>query len=293
LSPGKYTSGVSITSTAVNGPFYVPVEMDVVAVGPPVSYFQGVADNVLFEQGATVAPGEWVLVRGDQFTSGAAAIDSTVPKTLGGATVYVNGVAAPVYYVAGSNVVSGGGQITFQMPYSMPSGQATVRVDRNDNGTVRTGNTISVPVQSAAPRLLQFLVNGTEYANAYDYNNNNAYPIPVAAAVAAGVPGQPAKAGDVLTFWGFGLGQTSPSVTEGVVVQGFPNVPNCLMVFGQSVLPGLDVVQTPSYCGLSPGLVGVYQVNVVVPAGTPRGDAVTVFLQIGSVTSNSVAIAVQ
>jgi uncharacterized protein (TIGR03437 family) len=189
--------------------------------------------------------------------------------------------------------VSGGGQITFQMPYSMPSGQATVRVDRNDNGTVRPGNTISVPVQSAAPRLLQFLVNGTEYANAYDYNNNNAYPIPVAAAVAAGVPGQPAKAGDVLTFWGFGLGQTSPSVTEGVVVQGFPNVPNCLMVFGQSVLPGLDVVQTPSYCGLSPGLVGVYQVNVVVPAGTPRGDAVTVFLQIGSVTSNSVAIAVQ
>jgi uncharacterized protein (TIGR03437 family) len=295
LSPGKYTAAISIAGTAVNGPFTVPVEMDVVAVGPPVSYFQGVADNAVYAQGATVAPGEWVLVRGEQFTTGAPAIASALPiaTALGGATVYVNGVAAPLYYTAASNVVVGGGQITFQVPYNTPSGQATVRVDRNDSGTVQTGNTISVAVQSVAPRLLQFALNGTQYANAQNYTDNGAFPIPVAAAAAVGVAGQPAKAGDLLVFWGYGFGQTSPPVTEGIAVPGLANVPNCLMVFGASALPGLEVVSTPSYCGLSPGLVGVYQVNVTVPSGTPRGDAVPVFLQIGSVISNSVAIAVQ
>jgi uncharacterized protein (TIGR03437 family) len=44
---------------------------------------------------------------------------------------------------------------------------------------------------------------------------------------------------------------------------------------------------------LVPGLVGLYQVNVQVPSGTPAGSAVPVILSIGGVTSNTVTIAVQ
>jgi uncharacterized protein (TIGR03437 family) len=308
LSPGKYTATVTIASSAKNGPFAVPVEMDVVAAGPPLSYFQGVVDNALYAIGATVAPGELVAVRGEQFTTGAAVAAQKLPlgTTLGGATVYVNGVAVPTYYVAASHVENQGGQITFQVPYSMPAGQATVRVDRNDNGTVQTGNTISMPVAAVEPRLLEFQLNvtgnsiasvdnistespvGTNYAIA-TFSDFVTFPIPVT----AGVASRAATAGDTLIFYGLGFGQTSPAVTEGVAVPGLANVANCLMIFGQSVLPGLDVVSTPSYCGLTPGLVGLYQVNVTVPSGTPSGVAVPVFLQIGSVTSNSVAIAVQ
>jgi uncharacterized protein (TIGR03437 family) len=307
-SPGKYTATVSITGTAVNGPFTVPVEMDVVAVGPPVSYFQGVVDNATYSIGATVAPGELVAVRGEQFTTGAAVAAQTLPlgTTLGGATVYVNGVAVPTYYVAASHVENQGGQITFQVPYSTPGGQATVRVDRNDSGTVQTGNTISVQVTSVVPRLLQFQLNvtgnsigtvnnissespvGTNYAIA-TFGDFTTFPIPTT----AGIASRPATAGDTLIFYGLGFGQTSPASTEGVAVPGVANVANCVMVFGQSVLPGLDVLATPSYCGLTPGSVGLYQVNVAVPTGTPRGSAVSVFLQIGSSTSNAVAIAVQ
>jgi len=308
LSPGKYTATVTIASTAKNGPFTVPVEMDVVAVGPPVSYFQGVVDNALYAVGATVSPGDLVAVRGEQFTTGVAAAAQSLPlgTTLGGATVYVNGVAVPTYYVAASHVENQGGQITFQVPYSTPAGKATVRVDRNDSGTVQTGNTISVPVQGAVPRLLQFALDvtgnsiasvnniasespvGTNYAIA-TFPDFATFPIPTT----PGVPSRPAKAGDTLIFYGLGFGQTSPGVTEGVAVPGLANVPNCLMIFGTSVLPGLDVISSPAYCGLTPGLVGLYQVNVTVPTGTPSGVAVPVFLQIGSVTSNSVAIAVQ
>jgi len=308
MTPGKYTATVTIASTAVNGPFVVPVEMDVVAAGPPVSYFQGVVDNAIYAIGATVAPGELVAVRGEQFTTGAAVAATKLPlgTTLGGATVYVNGVAVPTYYVAASHVENQGGQITFQVPYSTPGGQATVRVDRNDSGTVQTGNTISMPVAAVVPRLLQFSLNvtgntiatvnniatespvGTNYAIA-TFGDFTTFPIPTT----AGIASRPATVGDTLIFYGLGFGQTSPASTEGIAVPGVANVANCLMVFGQSVLPGLDVVSTPSYCGLTPGSVGLYQVNVTVPAGTTRGVAVPVFLQIGSSTSNTVAIAVQ
>jgi uncharacterized protein (TIGR03437 family) len=308
LTPGKYTATVTIAGNAKNGPFAIPVEMDVVAAGPPVSYYQGVVDNAVYQIGATISPGELVAVRGEQFTTGAPVSAKTLPlgTTLGGATVYVNGTAVPTYYVAASHVENQGGQITFQVPYSTPSGQATVRVDRNDNGTVQTGNTVSVAVASMVPRLLEFQINvtgnslttfnnitteapvGTNYAIA-TFPDFSTFPIPTT----PGVPSRPAKAGDTLVFYGLGFGQTTPAVTEGVAVSGAATVANCLMVFGQSVLPGANIFSIPQYCGLTPGLVGLYQVNAVVPVGTPTGDAVPVFLQVGSVTSNSVAIAVQ
>ena len=307
LTPGKYTAVVTLAGNAKNGPFTVPVEMDVVAAGPPISYFQGVVDNAAYQIGSIIAPGELVAVRGEQFTTGAAVAAQTLPlgTSLGGATVYVNGAAVPTYYVAASHVENQGGQITFQVPYNTPAGQATVRVDRTDNGTVQTGNSISVQVLPVVPRLLQFTLNvtgnslstvdnisteagvGTNYAIA-TFTDFKTFPIPVT----AGVPSRPAHVGDVLIFYGLGFGKTSPPVTEGIAASGLPTVANCLMVFGESVIPGANITATPSYCGLTPGAVGLYQVNVAVPAGTPTGVAVPITVAIGNATSNAVAIAV-
>jgi uncharacterized protein (TIGR03437 family) len=292
LSPGKYTATVTIAGNAKNGPFTIPVEMDIVPTAPPYSYYQGVVDNALYQVGATVAPGGLVIVRGEQFTTGAAVPAPSLPlgTTLGNATVYVNGNAVPIDYVAASHVVNMGGQITFQMPYGTPAGQATVRVDRNDNGTVQTGNTISVPVAPIEPRLLPYTLNGTAYAIA-TFTDYTTFPFPTT----PGIPTRAANPGDTLIFYGLGFGQTSPAVTEGIAVSGLANVGNCLMVFGgASIIEATDTTAVPSYCGLTPASVGLYQVNVTVPTGTPKGSAVPVFLTIGaSATSNTVAIAVQ
>jgi uncharacterized protein (TIGR03437 family) len=52
------------------------------------------------------------------------------------------------------------------------------------------------------------------------------------------------------------------------------------------------VPATVTFVGLAPGWVGLYQVNVQVPANTHVGDAVPVALSIGGVASNQVTIAV-
>ena len=53
------------------------------------------------------------------------------------------------------------------------------------------------------------------------------------------------------------------------------------------------VVAPVSFSGLTPGFVGLYQVNVQVPPTAPRGNAVPISLTISSVTSNTVTIAAQ
>jgi uncharacterized protein (TIGR03437 family) len=53
------------------------------------------------------------------------------------------------------------------------------------------------------------------------------------------------------------------------------------------------VAATVSFSGLAPTLVGVYQVNIVVPTDTPVSDAVPFVLSIGGLDSNKVTIAVR
>ena len=48
-----------------------------------------------------------------------------------------------------------------------------------------------------------------------------------------------------------------------------------------------------SYAGLAPGFIGLYQVNVMVPAGTPPGLSIPLMLKVGSEQSNPVLVALQ
>ena len=50
---------------------------------------------------------------------------------------------------------------------------------------------------------------------------------------------------------------------------------------------------TTSYAGLAPGFIGLYQVNVTVPASTPPGSSIPLTLKVGGQQSNSVVVALQ
>jgi uncharacterized protein (TIGR03437 family) len=287
------TATVTVASNARNGPFVVPVTGELVASAAPVSFYRGVLDNALFAAGDPVAPGGIVAVTGEQFTTGApgSTPSSTLPLTMGGASVFVNDVQVPLFYVAGTHVVNQGGQITFQMPYNVPTGEARVRVDRDG----QRGNTVSVQVAPIVPRLMRlgpdpaFIALGIQ-DHAIAQLPDGAFPLPNIPGV-----GRPARAGEAIVFYALGLGQTTPSVVEGKPAPADPlgRVNGFRVFFGAGNLPQSGLAVDPLFVGLTPGFVGLYQVNVVVPQGIPASDAVPVSLQSNDYQSNRVNIAVQ
>jgi uncharacterized protein (TIGR03437 family) len=77
-----------------------------------------------------------------------------------------------------------------------------------------------------------------------------------------GVNTHPASVGDTLTLYAIGLGQTNPAVGTGAAATGSASLTSTPVVyFGDFVYESA----TPLCAGLSPGSVGLYQVNVTIP----------------------------
>jgi uncharacterized protein (TIGR03437 family) len=266
LATGVYTGTLGVNTNAANGAQSVPVEFRVVAPGAPSIGFQGVVNNVVaLAPGTALAQGEFVALYGDQLsTTSTAAGAAPYPKTLGGAVVTVNGLAAPVQYVSY-------GQLNFQIPYETSAGSAEIRITRDGVA----GNGASVDIVPRAPRIY--------------------------AAVSASDGGlvsaaHPARAGDVVVLWATGLGATDPPVATG---DGAPaaeplgriTVPT-VVVFGGG-FSGAPVTATPAFVGLTPPFVGLYQINVTIPDDAPTGPAVGLSVNVDGVSSNTVSIAIQ
>jgi uncharacterized protein (TIGR03437 family) len=286
LSPGFLNGSISITSNAANSPATVPVELEVQASSGPIVAFDldhqraAVVDAASFR--APVAGGALASLFGSQLATGTAQASTIpLPTTLADATVFVNDTPAPLIFVST-------GQINFQMPFNL-SGQTTIRVDRQG----QRGNTMTVSVGARAAGIYTF--PGTSYGIAVNASQGPgvvlAWPdIPAF----AGIPKAPAKTGDVLVIYGSGFGPVDPPVATGTAAGASPvssviDMPK--VVFGRGLfVPMAD----PLFIGLTPGLVGLYQLNVQVPPNVPTSNTVPVGLAFpdGS-TSNIVEIAVQ
>ena len=277
LAPGVRTAAVTLVANAANAPLSVPVELEILAPGPPLITYRGVVDNTTFEGGGTLAPGMLVALFGEQLTRQDPVSATSLPleTQLGGATVLVNGQPAPVYF-------SSYGQITFQLPYSTQAGPALVQIEREG----QRGNVAQVPVEPAAPRLLRLGIG--------DYgivvNQDGTFPIPTT----PGIPSRPARRGDALVVYAIGFGQTDPPVQSGVAAPGSPlaSVPGFAVSFGGGLQGTANPVQ-PFFLGLTPGFVGLYQINVVVPDDVPSGPAISLYVERGGVFSNRVALAIE
>jgi uncharacterized protein (TIGR03437 family) len=69
------------------------------------------------------------------------------------------------------------------------------------------------------------------------------------------------------------------------------NPPSRTLAIPSVAIGGVAV--TVTFSGLAPELVGVYQVNALVPEDAPTGDAVPLVLSIEGIASNTVTIAVR
>ena len=87
---------------------------------------------------------------------------------------------------------------------------------------------------------------------------------------------RPAKAGDILVAFALGLGATDPGQVVGVPAAGASAVTLPVTItIGGVALAAQDIL----YTGVSPSFIGLYQVNLRVPAGIPSGNQPIVIQQ--------------
>ena len=282
LSSGIYSGILTITSNAANNSqVSIPVSLTVQPSNQPLITQGGVINIATYQQEA-LAQGGLAAVYGTQLAAPGTSLSGPgVPlsTSIASVQVLVNGVPAPLFYVST-------GQINFQVPYEIPAGTtATVQVMNGSSAS----NIRSIQVVSSIPRIMpwpSYLVPGN-YGIIVNYTDGS-----LALPVANQLPGfmsHPAKPGDLLVIYCLGLGQTSPAAVTGAA-GGAQAIPNVSVTFGGGFV-GTTQLATPLFAGLSGG-VGLYQVNVYVPATVLPGPAVPLMINVNGVYSYSVTVPV-
>ena len=147
------------------------------------------------------------------------------------------------------------GQVNAQIPFDITSG-STISVAVNSNGLLTSPQ--NYLVGPALPGIFAVL-DGQSHAV---------------------TPDNPARIGDTLQIYSNGLGTTNPPVATGDKAPAFTTVTNPVKV----TIGGVEMPVV--YQGLVPGLVGLYQVNVVLSTSAPNGDDVPVVLIQNGIASN-------
>jgi uncharacterized protein (TIGR03437 family) len=230
------------------------------AAAPPVVPSGAVLNGASFAIGAPVAPGSIASVFGSGFGS-----------SPDGVTVLIGGIVAPLFAVSPQ-------QINFQVPWQL-SGQAQAAL------TVTSGDltsaSINVPVAAAAPGI--FLLSSAGQAAALIANTASIV------APAAAFPGsRPAQPGEYITIYCTGLGAVTNQPATGALSDASP----LSYTSAGPITVSIGGIAAPvSFSGLAPGYLGLYQVNVQVPANSPTGPAVPLTISTGGRTSNQASIA--
>jgi adhesin/invasin len=282
LNPGFYTGTVTITSNAANNSLIsVPIVLKVEAAGTPVISYAAIT-NIANFVAESAAPGEILAVFGDQLAPpGTLAQNPGLPPlatTLGTVQVLVNGTSAPLYFVSP-------GQVNFQLPYEAPVGQV-VTVQVVSNG--KPGNLRPLSVSAIVPRLLVWTPN--VIAGGYGIVVNQDFSLTLPSPV-AGFTTHAAKPGDTITIYCVALGQTTPAAVTGAAAGSTPleAISNVTVTFG-GLFEGTQTTVPAIFAGLTPTAVGLYQVNVTIPANVPVGSGVSATVNLNGVSSNPVLI---
>jgi uncharacterized protein (TIGR03437 family) len=197
--------------------------------------------------GSNLAKTTRMWAQGD-FTEGRA------PTGLDDVAVTVDGKQAFVYSVSPT-------QVNVQVPAGVANGAVPVVVTYGG----RASAPVMLPIKPVVAGLLApaaFKVGDKQYVAATHHANG----VFVNNGMIPNVPAEPAVPGETLVFYGIGFGPITAGDVAGRIASGVSEVVTPVQFqFG-------DIPAQVLYAGLVPGLVGLYQFNVVVPAAVPGGD---------------------
>ncbi len=228
--------------------------------GRPKISAGGVLQGASFSA-APMAPGSIISIFGEgQSTSptGEAATTLPLPQTLAGTRVRAGGVFLPLFYASANQV-----NASLPLSFGPDSGPLSVIVFR---GSVPS-DPEEVQFGAARPGLFTLNASGSGEGIFQDVNFrliSNTLPPAQNPGGRTGI-----KPGEPVILYATGLGAVTPPVPAGQPAPADPlstvNANVELTIGGQPAVIGFK--------GLTPGFVGFYQVNAIVPAGLAPGNA--------------------
>jgi len=228
----------------------------------------GVVDAAAYS--TAIAPGSYVTIFGSAL-SDLTGVENTLRLPLALDLVQVSfDVPSAGISVPGRMVYVSPTQLVLQVPWELQgqtSAQVKVTIDFS------YGNVVTIPIASYAPAF--FEIAGLVAAT--DAGGN----IITAAA--------PAKAGQTISLYANGLGPVKNQPASGEPAPAQPSAATT------TTLPAVTIGGQDApvqFSGLTPGLPGLYQINVTVPANVPAGNQ-QIVVKIGNQTSKASLLPVQ
>jgi uncharacterized protein (TIGR03437 family) len=214
----------------------------------------GVTNGASFKQG--FAPGSILTVFGSNLSPVTESAPSVpLPLLISGVEVLVNGIVAPLYYVAP-------GQLNVQIPYETSANSSAV-VSVNDNGQVTTQ---AFPVAPAAPGI---------------FTSSSGALVPTATAAR----------GQEVAFYITGAGAVSPAIPDGAAPATSTPLADLPAPTERTTVTIGGAEATIDFIGIPWALVGVTQINVQVPNSIPTGVQ-PVVVMVGDVASSPATITI-
>jgi uncharacterized protein (TIGR03437 family) len=221
---------------------------------------EGVVNAASHER--SIAPGSLISIFGSGFgTEQAVPTGTPLPTVLKDVSVEINGRAAPLLYVGPS-------QISAQVPFETNAGSATLVVR---SGAVSSA-AISIEVAATAPGVFQD-ASGHAMAHNQDWVLNT--------------PAQAARPGQHIIVYMNGQGMLDNPVPTGSAA---PRQPLSRSVAAVQAKIGGKPAEV-AFAALAPGLVGLFQVDLLVP-DLPAGEQ-TVEIVVGGNASNRTTVSIR
>jgi hypothetical protein len=212
-----------------------------------------------------------------------------LPTDLADIQVLVNDTPAPLFFVSP-------GQINFMMPSNAPtSGSVEIQVvrpsigqilavgcddrsvGRNPDGSTRYACFGQPRMDVASPALFAGpgYATGTGQIAAFNHKSSDGsyYNLDGSGKPVPNGPGNAISRGDIIEMYGTGPGPVPGAPPDGTPPSGAVPTPDKPRVIVNVAEVPPDFVQ---YSGLAPGLVGVWQLNVMIPESTPPSDEIQV-----------------
>jgi uncharacterized protein (TIGR03437 family) len=246
------------------------------AANPPAGTVTCMASAAIYDRTAA-APGEIVSIFGTEIGPSrpfntAFDANGNVSQELGGMTVTIGGLPAPMLY-------ADPGQINLVAPYGMAtSGEVPVEIRRS-------GSLIAAFLQPVSETHAALFTSDASGFGALATLNQDGSVNSVS---------NPASVGSVVSVFGTGFGVMTPAALDGATpckAVGKPVTAFSFMVYGDGAGPSFSAPATVEYIGNAPCLVqGAVQINLRLPDTVKPLDGAITLAMFGSVSSGTIAV---